>query len=167
MDMAVKQERWQIAHVERRRIRLKEDPKFRDEHKKASRDFYRSKNGIDPESNDYRNCIKNLDNIEYFGTYRLINGTDYLTFTVEEMAKVLGDYNTQILQYRWIPNSMFPAPILVTDDGLNVYLDDEVTTLLPVFSKHQENSMYFRKDHKDTILDLFIAIRDIRRELEL
>lgn len=162
MERTLQQQKWNAAAITRRRIRRDEDPEYRAQHAAQSREYFRQKYGVDPST--FRDCRKNIDKLDQFGTERTISQEPLLTFTVAEIAAVFGDYKPVIMN-RWIKKGQIPPPALETDDGSTVYLDAEIEAIIPILGEQQSQSKYFRADHHDVIAAIADAVDTVRQEL--
>jgi hypothetical protein len=170
MEKEARRLRWQNAAVKRRAARLRSDPEYREAHRKQAREHFRARHGVDPST--FRDCRSNLEELETFGEVREVEGEPHVTFTVPELAKVLGDYNPQIMR-RWIAKGQLPEPALEIA-ALNtakkrvqveVYLEDEVRAMVEVLGEHQAETAYYRASHTQTITRLHEAVQTVRDEL--
>jgi hypothetical protein len=143
---------------EARRKRYQHDAEYRDRAIQSTRRSYRDRHGRQDEST----CLSNLVNLEGMGTVRgvKIGGRTYqrVTFTVEELAFAV---NRRVeVVYRWIRKDMFPKPTSHTDDLPNqhskVYRLKEAEALVYVMGEHQKATPYYRQDHSDTKVWLFV-----------
>jgi hypothetical protein len=175
-----KKAKWFAARDVRRRHRYADDPDYRDARREASREDFRKRQGMDMSA--LRDSRKNLDKLDDFGKPREIvvagEAEVFLTFTINELAKVLGDYNPTIIR-RWISNDKLPAPILSVNEAtgsfgreggtsdVQVYTEPEVAAIIEVLGSHQAKFANYRSDHTDTTRLLYDAVEIIRNELGL
>lgn len=162
MERELQKQRWNAAAIKRRRIRRDEDPEYRAQHAAQSRDYFRQKYGVDLST--FRDCRKNIGQLDQFGTERTVSGEPLLTFTTDEVAKVFGDYSPVIMK-RWIKKGQLPAPVLETDQGPFVYTDAEVEAIIPILGEQQSQTKYFRADHHMVITHIAEAVWQVRQEL--
>lgn len=162
MEVEAQRQRWTAAAIARRRERRNNDPKYAEQHRETSRDYFRRKHGVDV--SDFRDCRKNVDRFDDIGTARTIDGEEFNTFNLTELAAALGDYHQNIMR-RWIDRNQIPAPALETEDGSEVYLEAEVLAIVEHLGPHQANSAYFRSDHDEVIAGIATAVEDVRQEL--
>lgn len=147
--------KWWGARNARRRERYAQDATYRAEEIDRSRANYRDRNGS-PATNDI-----SRGNAGQYGVLRQIGvrPRKVLTFTIKELAKVLG-YNSQIMG-RWVRDDRMPAPIFEAGH-LKVYKYAEVRAIISVLSDHLKNTAYYRSDHHGTRSRMIKAVEEAR-----
>lgn len=150
---------WWVERNARRRKRYSNDPTYKALVNKTNRGSYRK---VSPVAT--RIALKGSD-LSAQGTIRrvhtLVGNQKMKTFSVEEMATVLGGYHTVVL-YRWIRAERFPKPQLATvADGMAsqmVYCFNDTRLIAKAFSKHQLEKSYFHSSDFATVAKLFDAV---------
>ena len=144
---------------EYRAKKYKDDAQFREAAKERQRDNYRKRaRGDTGTANPMR---ANLRKLNSFGYKRPVQGRMVLTFTVAEMAEVLGR-STSIYK-RWLGLGQVPAPTHQTVAG-HAYRLPEARAIAHVLADHFDEFDYYRQDHRDTRRDLhgaFYAARGL------
>ena len=137
--------------------KYKEDAQFREAAKERQRDNYRKRaHGDTGTANPMRESLRNLNK---FGEMRTVQGRMVLTFTVSEMADILGR-STSIYK-RWLSLGQIPAPTHQTIDG-HVYRLPEARAIAHVLADHFDQFDYYRQDHRDTRRELHGAFYSAR-----
>ncbi len=132
--------------------KYKNDVQFRETAKERQRDNYRKRaHGTTGTVNPMR---ANLRSLNSFGNNRSVRGRMVLTFTVVEMADVLGR-STSIYK-RWLSLGQAPAPTHQTIDG-HAYRLPEARAIAHVLADHFDEFDYYRQDHRDTRRELHAA----------
>lgn len=162
MELEAQRQKWQAAAIARRKVRRDTDPEYRDQHRAASREYFRNKHGVDP--SEFRDCRKNLDKLDEIGTVRFVREEEFLTFHLAELANALGGYHANIMR-RWIDRGQIPAPVLRSEDGVEVYLEAEVEAIIEPLGEQQATYAYFRKNHTTAIQNIADAVDTVRQEL--
>ncbi len=142
----------------RRRERYASDPTYKAQVNKTNRGSYRRVSPVTPHT-----ALRGSD-LSAQGTTRKVQtpaGEQKMkTFSVEEMATVLGGYHTVVL-YRWIRAERFPKPTLATvPDGMAsqmVYCFNDARVLARVMAEHQREKAYFHSSDFETVAKLFEA----------
>lgn len=139
---------WAITHNETRRDAYAHDPSYREGVTAANRTAYRQRNG----GLKVEICGKgHVGRETEFGSVRSVNGQLAVTFSSEEMARLLGGYHLQVM-YRMQRDGRFPKPETHVDGKKGqVYSLDQAKRLLLVMVDHQSKKAYFQSDDLDTI----------------
>lgn len=162
------------ARNKRRREKYQKNKAYREKVKKQARESLRMKRG---KQKDHVAHISHIDDatLKMIGRERLmIDGTlsGDPTFTIEESAKALGDYETQTVR-RWIDDGLFPdmkrkAHVVInTARGprniiSKVYTWDEMKALCITFHAHQKECDYYTKLHESMKMKLFSTVHSLR-----
>ena len=144
---------------EYRAKKYREDAQFREAAKERQRDNYRKRaRGGTGTANPMR---ANLRNLNMFGERRGVRGREVLTFTISEMADVLG--RSALVYRRWLGLGQVPAPTHQTAAG-HAYRLPEARAIAHVLADHFDQFDYYRQDHRDTrgeLYDAFYAARGL------
>lgn len=171
IDDEKKQRWWGEERNRRRRERYRSDPEYRKQVRQQTRQSYQHSRAKEGRQVRADNCAANLANLGSFGTVRDVvyeegQYKEHLTFTVEEIAKVL-NRNRQVI-YRWTSTDMFPRPTAraVTDHNHNqpVYVEQEVIGAVKAFSAHQTISQYYHQRHVETRDKIYAAMYSARAD---
>lgn len=175
---------WGKERNERRRQRYHADLEYRTKVQQQTRMTYRRLRDAEGKPARSDDCAENIPflghlapgcdpkNPVYLGITRGVRMKDgsrkpMLTLTVEEMAKAL-NRNQQVL-YRWFAADMFPRPKAMAETAHNqnqlVYLKSEAIAAMTEFSRHQNESQYYRERHTETRDRIFDAVDDARAAL--
>jgi hypothetical protein len=151
-----KTKKWWKERNKRRKARYHSDPDYKKQVNRLNRLHYRKVEG-----SALREPAK-LSDLAALGTVRkLLTGASRKTYSIEEMAKALGDYHKVVL-YRWIRTERFPRPSIATAAKSTisfVYSLDQARALIKVFSEHQKSKAYFHKSDTETVEKLFDVMR--------
>lgn len=171
--LAKRRKTWAEARKRAHRRRYSSDPEYRERERAAALDRMRRKHGV---SSTFKDPRENLPILSAFGDVRKVewDGNDYLTFTVAELADMLGQSRGTV--YRWIENGQLPAPVVdcEVETGvfgragattmMDVYLEDEVRAILDALGPHLASMHYYRQDHTDVIEKVFAGVDHVRKE---
>lgn len=138
----------------------REDDQRRENIKRAARDSYRVRAWGNTEM--VNPARANLGAIRTFGSIRKIENARCRTYTVREVAELLG--RSVSIYRRWLSLQQIPSPTHDTDDG-KVYKMAEVRAFCAVLIDHFDEFNYYRQDHAETkraMWDAYWAARDNR-----
>ena len=123
----------------------RDDEAFREGAKKRAREAYRTKAWGDTET---VNAVHwNLQELNKFGEIRKVDGRRCRTYTVPEVAGLLG--RSVSIYRRWLSLQQIPSPSYDTEGG-KVYLMAEVRAFATVLAEHFDELNYYRQDHVET-----------------
>ena len=170
-------ERLAAARNARRNKRYHSDEEYRKKVLAQGRQSYRGSVGASTSRE-----VVSIGKLQYIGESRevTIKGKrrKHITFSVEELAEALGDYNPSVIR-RWYQKGQIPKPALEADvvvprkgnttghQRMYVYVIEEVKAIVSILSEHFSEFLYFRKDHEDTVDRIMDQISNIREDFQI
>jgi hypothetical protein len=137
----------------KRTVQYADDPAYRQRIKTYSRELMQARRGT-----KLVDCRENLADLADFGTRRTAYIADEphnrLSFTIGEAAEAL--MVTNKLLRVWIKEGTVPAPVVPADLGngqqTNVYIREEMRTLLNLIGRHRSQCAVIRASHHGDLI---------------
>lgn len=157
-------------NVERRQ-RYANDPDYRDQVMRSTRDRYRRKHGLVARGGVNHFDLRRIG--RYCERHDVWVGSQFLesrlVMTIKNLALIIGRKPDVVR--RWIDQYMLPPPVgMIRHDRkghgqVPVYFLEEVREIVHTMRDHQAETPYFRQDHTDTIDCLRSVLNGIRESL--
>jgi len=153
--------KWRNASNAKRKKLYAESSEYREKVNRDKRGYYRDRVGFEVRKSVAPAQVADYGELRQVltekGGKRTMN-----VFTVEAMARVLGDYHRVVL-YRWLRSNRFPWPQhealpLGKGPSQRVYTLQEAIALAKTFTIHQKDRLYLRSTDHDTIYRLFNSV---------
>ena len=157
-QVAKQKARWAEDHNRRRREKYAKDKAYREEVKRAARDYARLNRGAGGSDEDKTNsCIRALADVENLGTPRAIDGNGIVrTLSSTELAKAVG-LSHVVVMHKWQRSGRFPKPQTRARIGrthADVYTLDEAIKLLQIMKRHFMQASFLKETDTKTITAL-------------
>jgi len=155
------------AQMKSKKVRYKNDPKYRERAKELSRNVYRRKMKVEFSSCLY--SLRFLNKVAVKREVRLPNGrtTVMPVISIPQTADLLQKLYQTL--WRWINAGTIPAPVLENLErsafAIRVFHLEEVRVLIEEIGKHEREMRYLRMDHVEARERIERRILAIRKKL--